>query len=34
MYTAQVISRVDAACPVVASAKTEDSEKRPFMDGN
>jgi hypothetical protein len=30
----QVIPLIDAACPVVALAKTEDCEKGPFLDGN
>jgi hypothetical protein len=30
----QGIPLIDAACPVVALAKTEDCKKGPFLDGN
>jgi len=33
-YAAQVITQIDAACPGVALAESEDCEKEPFMDGN
>jgi hypothetical protein len=33
-YVAQGIPLIDAACPVVALAKTEDCKKGPFLDGN
>ncbi len=33
-YVAQRIPPIDAACPVEASAKSEDCEKGPFLDGH